>query len=34
MNEVLNQSIFFGIAITLLCYEIGRFCQRSLKVRF
>lgn len=34
MNEVLNQSIFFGIAITLLCYEIGRFLSKKFKSPF
>ena len=28
MNEILSQSIFFGIAITLVTYEIGLWINR------
>jgi len=31
MNEILSQSVFFGIVITLVCYEIGRFLAKKLK---
>ena len=30
MNEILSQSIFFGIAITLVTYEIGLWIKHCL----
>lgn len=29
MNEILSQSIFFGIAITLVTYEIGLWIKQK-----
>lgn len=34
MNEILGQSVFFGIVITLVCYEIGRFLAGKFKSPF
>lgn len=29
MNDVLMQSVFFGVAITMICYEIGTFIKKK-----
>lgn len=34
MNEMLSQSTFFGVVITLVCYEIGRFLAGKFKNPF
>ena len=31
MKEFLNQSVFFGVAISVLTYELGVFLKKKLK---
>ena len=31
MREFLNQSVFFGVAISVLTYELGVFLKKKLK---
>lgn len=32
MKEALTQSAFFGVVLSLLCYEIGLWCKKKLKI--
>ncbi len=32
MREVLTQSVFFGIVLSLICYEIGLWCKQKMKL--
>ena len=32
MNEILSQSVFFGMCISLICYQIGLFVKKKLKI--
>ena len=32
MNDILIESVFFGVGLTLLCFEIGQIAKKKLKI--
>lgn len=32
MKEVLTQSVFFGVVISLLCYQVGMWVKKKVKI--